>query len=241
MKPHIDLRGALYEQPKSVDTRRTALIAGAVGRLGETLLNRLVQEYRHVWVLTSKPMVSSTTRCDDVYLPGEPLDHAVLAACALPPVDDVFCHIGERSLSSQRDLGMHTMRAQDALPLAQAAAHAGSKRFCLIQPVAASVQMMRNLPLAGGELARQLALLPFENVSHIHPSAYRLDDAPKDFLARFKAVYLAQFAYMLPHSVAPLTSERIAEAVLMAMQRAEPGLASLDIRDLRTLLGIASR
>ncbi|SMC25884.1 hypothetical protein SAMN02745857_02310 [Andreprevotia lacus DSM 23236] len=237
--PHIDLRGALYEAPTTGDQRRTALIAGAVNRLGEALLNRLLVEYRQVWVLTSKPMVSSTARCDDVLLRAEPLDHAELAAAVLPQVDDVYCHVGPRGLSNQRDAGLHAVAEHDILPLAQAAARAGSKRFCLVQPIAASVQMLTHLPLAGSELGRQLALLPFEHVSHIYPSVYHSGPAPKGWLNRFKAAYLSQFAYMLPKSVSPLTSERVAQATTLLMQQAQPGHASVDIRGLRAALGLA--
>ncbi|GHD58320.1 hypothetical protein [Jeongeupia chitinilytica] len=237
-KPYLDLRGALQEVAPEADRRRTALIVGAVNRLGEALLNRLLVEYRHVWVLTSKPLLSSTSRCDEVQLVGDPLDHAELAAVRLPRVDDVYCHVGERGLANQRDAGLQAVRHEDIVPLAEAAARAGARRFCLIEAMPPSAQMMRHLPLAAGETGRQLALLPFERVAHVHPTVFRTPPTGQGWLARFHASYLAQFAYMLPRSVTPLTSPRIAEACTRLMQSAGTGHQVFDVRDLRALLGL---
>ncbi|WP_432719991.1 hypothetical protein R0381_003522 [Jeongeupia wiesaeckerbachi] len=238
IRPHLDLRGALQGVAPPQDERRTALIAGAVNRLGEALLNRLLVEYRHVWVLTSKPLLSSTSRCDEIQLPGDPLDHAELAAIRLPQVDDVYCHVGERGLANQRDAGLHAVSHDDIVPIAQAAARAGARQFCLIEAMAPSTQMMRHLPLAAGETGRQLALLPFERVAHVHPTVFRTPPAGQGWLARFHSAYLAQFAYMLPRSATPLTSPRIAEACVLLMQAPASGNQVLDMRDLRSLLGL---
>ncbi|AOX98985.1 hypothetical protein [Jeongeupia sp. USM3] len=236
MKPHLDLRGALQDVRPEADERRTALIAGAVNRLGEALLNRLLVEYRHVWVLTSKPLLSSTSRCGEVLLAGEPLDHAGLAAARLPRVDDVYCHVGERGLANQRDAGIHAIGPGDIVALAHAAAQAGARRFCLIEAMAPGAQMMRHVPLAAGETGRQLALLSFEHVAHVHPTVFRTPPAGQGWLARFKSAYLAQFAYMLPQSVTPLTSPRIAEACTRIMRRPATGHQAFDVRDLRDAL-----
>ncbi|WP_035056794.1 hypothetical protein [Andreprevotia chitinilytica] len=242
-RPHIDLRGALHEPTIKADTRRTALIAGAVNRLGEAMLNRLVREYRHTWVLTSKPIVSSTTHCSHILLPSHApdqsqLDHEKLAHLHLPKVDDVYCCVGPPGLANARDEGLHAISEADILPFAHVVASAKASRFCLIQTALPSVQMMRHTPLSASELLRQLAELPFTQVTEIHPSMFRQQPVEGGWIKRFQALYLDQFRYMLPNSVAPLTSERIAEACVLTMHDLTPGIRVLDTGDLRRVLGI---
>jgi hypothetical protein len=181
---------------------RTAWIGGAVGRLGDALLERVVAcGYRSVCVLGARPMASAvrgfetadlgtlraqagSQRCDDVYLlfdpdpppapPHRPQD--------IPPF---------AALSS----------AESTLAYADAAAAAGASRLVLVAPLLAWQQLSAATRLLPEGLEAALAARPIPTMIVMKPTR---EEVPRNRegspMQRFVRFYLSQLRFMLPSS-----------------------------------------
>lgn len=225
--------------PLREPTVRIALVAGAAGRLGEALLNAVLASARYdtVRILTRQTMASSHRCVDDWVIDAPRLDEAMLNMHAWPAIDDVFCLLDQPPMSNGRDRAFHVVPSSMLLPLAKAAAQAGAKRLILVSPLEPSKQLSRFHQFDTSEEAQQLMRLPFSSVAVIHPALQQQSRPDAGWVARFRDFYLSQFRYMLPQSLAPLTSTRVAAACLAVAGEDWQGLRVFSARDLHQRLG----
>lgn len=213
---------------------RVALVAGAVGRLGEALLNAALARggYARVHVLAEQPMA----------LGVDGLELCTLDA--LPRLDDVLMLVGhgddpaERSFHG-RDAPFVQVTAGDATQVAGAASTAGARRLLVIRPSPAWQQMGELQRTLGGAEEFALAQLPFESVSILRP--VRIGSSPGgDWLRRIVNAYMSLQFLMMPRSIPTLTSEQVARAALAVMGTSGPGTRVMLARQLAELLEPAS-
>jgi hypothetical protein len=209
---------------------RVALVAGAVGRQGEALLNAALARggYSRVHVLSDAPMALGI---DGLELSG--LD-------ALPPLDDVLMLVGqggdpaERSFHG-RDAPFVQVTIADAVKVAGAAAAAGARRLLVIRPSPAWQQMGELQRSLGGTDELALAQLPFESVFILRP--VRTGPSPGgDWLRRIVNAYMSIQFLMMPRSIPTLTSEQVARAAVAALGMPGTGTRVMLARQLAELL-----
>ena len=139
---------------------RVALVAGAVGRFGEALLNRVLGsgDYRMVVALAQAPMALGVRGL------------ALAALHELPPLDDVFValsahHEGEGRSFHGRDAPFVQVGAGQLLAVARAACDAGASRLVLIAPTSVWQQMGGMHAGLSGETELALAGLPLASLT----------------------------------------------------------------------------
>ena len=215
---------------KQAPGRRLAMVAGAVGRRGEALLNAVLAsgDYDQVVVLASAPMALGVRGL-------------TLAALEdLPPVDDVFL-----LLSDPQDAGARSYYGRDApfvqvdeancLPIAQRAAQCGARRLVLISPMPAWQQVGHFHRGLANDTELAVAQLPFSSIVVLRP--VREGGRPAaSLIQRLVAGYLSLQLLMLPKGLETLTSETLARCALAAMRGAGEGLQVHAADGLRRLL-----
>ncbi|MFC4159273.1 hypothetical protein [Chitinimonas lacunae] len=216
-----------------------AVVAGAVGRVGEALLNALVasERYGKLHVLTRQTLVSAHRAVADWCVAGR-LDHETLTLAPPPPVQDAFLLVGGSRLHSARDRAAHMLNQHEVAPLAQVLASAGARRLFLVCPVGPLTQMSAFQHFYAAEAMPQLIRLPFHQVAVLLPT----DSAPAVTAhgwRRLLQIYLSQFQLLLPRSGQSFTPERFAEAVLAVAAEEKPGLSVHDARALWHKLGVS--
>lgn len=196
----------------------TALVAGAVGRRGEALLNRVLAsgDYREVVALADAPMA----------LGVRGLRLAPLAA--LPPVDQAFVMVSEPGSQASRsfygrDAPFVLVHQGNLLAVAQAAVAHGARRVVLVSPLPAWQQVGDFHRGLGDATELALAQLPIESLVVLRPVRDAARGA-RSLLERVAGVYLSLQLLMSPRSIQPLTSEQFARAALAAMRGAAPGI-----------------
>ena len=197
---------------------RVALVAGAVGRRGESLLNRLLAcgDYAEVVVLAQAPM-SPGLRGLRVALPAE-----------LPPLDDAFLLLsdpGDASARSYygRDGAFVALDESNCLQVARQAAGRGARRLVLISPMSAWQQVGHFHRGLANDTELAVSQLPFDSLVVLRP-VREGGRRGGGLLERFVAGYLSLQLLMLPKSIEVMTSERLARCALEAMRRARAGL-----------------
>lgn len=209
---------------------RTALALGTVGRVGEELINCLLESpaYSSLHVAVEATLASTLPRLKPWLLePG--------AEIALPPVDDVFCCIGGMRSYFGRDRAYFPVRAEQIPALARMAARAGARRFVLLSPLSAFLQW--SAPAGGAIHVREMELvgLGFESLVILRPTS--------DYVAgkgRFLERLIAWGAktvmeIVIPPRLQPLRARLIAQAAICAATTFDPGVHIVDGRRITEL------
>ena len=209
---------------------RAALVAGAVGRLGEAMLARALSggEYAQVVALADAPMTLGIARL------------ALATPETLPPIDDVFVLLSEPGVPGTRsfhgrDAPFVQVDRDNALVVARAARAAGATRLLLIAPMPAWQQVGLLHRGLGDPLELELARLPFARLTVLRP-VRESGRRAAGFVERIASVYISLQLLMLPRSIEVLTSEQIARCALAAMRQPGEGVSVVGADGMRTLL-----
>jgi hypothetical protein len=225
----LDPASALRSASAPAPTRgrgepRRLLVAGAVGRLGEAILNEALARGGYDEVVA----LSDGDASMNLGLRGL----ALAPVSALPPLVDVCIAQtldplapGARSFHG-RDAPFALVEPAGMPRIAAAAAAAGARRLVLVHPLPAW-QQMSGLHLGlTGEAELEIARLPFDAVSVLRPVAVAAS-AGGNWLQRVAGVYLSLQMLMMPRSVPTLTSVQIARVAVDAFRDDEAGIRVL--------------
>jgi hypothetical protein len=212
-------------------TPRTALVAGAVGRRGEALLNRVLGsgDYERVAALAEAPMALGVRA-----LVLAPLD-------SLPALADAFILQSDPEQASSRsfygrDAPFVQVHAGNLLAIAHAAVARGARRIVLISPMPAWQQVGDFHRGLGDATELALAQLPVESLVVLRP-APDTGRTARGLLERIAGVYLSLQLLMMPKSIPTLTSEQLSRAAIEAMRGASAGVTVLGAERIADLLG----
>jgi hypothetical protein len=206
--------------PQARGAHGRVLVAGAVGRLGEALLNEVLARGGYAEVVA----LSEGDATVSLGLRGL----AIAPLHALPSLDAVCiaqCDPdapGARSFHG-RDAPFVLVDPLAMPGIAAAAAAAGARRLVLIHPLAAW-QQMSGLHLGlSGEAELRMAQMPFESVTVLRP-LLQSTNAAGGLLRRVAGVYMSLQFLMMPRSMPTLTSPQIARVAVDVLRRSEPGV-----------------
>jgi hypothetical protein len=203
-----------------VAPRGRVLVAGAVGRLGEALLNEVLARggYTEVVALVE----------DDATMSLGVRGLSLAPLHALPPIDDVCIVHGDPAAPGARavngrDAPFALVDAAAMTGVAEAAAAAGARGVVLVHPLPAWQQMSRfHLGLIG-EAELRLAQMRFASVTVLRPLS-QSGSAAGGWLQRIANVYLSLQFLMMPRSLPTLTSPQIARVAVDVLRAPEPGV-----------------
>lgn len=219
---------------------RTALAIGTVGRLGEALVNALLEsaEYAAVHVAVGMPLRSTLPRLRPWRIDPAALERNDSPAAAMPPVDDVYCCIDGSRSHFGRDLAYFPLPARQVTALGRLAAQSGARRLILLSPLPAFLQ----LSAAGATHPREIDLvgLGFETLVIVRPTAdYRATHGST--LARLIAWGArAAMEIVIPQGLQPLRAHDTARASIAAAALGA-GVHVLDPERIRALGHPANR
>jgi hypothetical protein len=223
--PTVALRSAAAPAPSGRrEGARRLLVAGAVGRLGEALLNEALARGGYDEVVA----LSEGDATMNLGLRGL----ALAPVTGLPPLVDV-CIAQTLDPSAPGARSFHGRDAPFALVepagmprIAAAAAAAGARRLVLVHPLPAWQQMSGMNRGLTGEAELEMARLSFGTVTVLRPVA-AAGSVGGNWLQRFVGVYLSLWMWMLPRSVPTLTSVQIARVAIDALGADEAGIRVL--------------
>lgn len=226
------LAGADYI-PSMCVRQKTALVAGAAGKLGERILARLLSspEYRCVYALASNSMLST-----------EPKLTALLGKDWNFPIDDVIAVAGDEAgalpLSSRRRTEVFSiLQSHEVMPLARQAHANGTTRFMAITPVNV---LMQPAALYGGLaniMEAELHQLKFASLILVRPSSNELRRSQQGITKRLVNLLINTLTgLMAGKRHAPLSVDDTARAIVHALQDAEKGLKIIETDHLHGLL-----
>ena len=144
---------------------RTALLAGATGLTGSTLLTALLADSRYsaVHMLVRKHALTSHAKL---------IEHIVdfAALPTLPKVDDVFCCLGTTIKIAGSKAAFRTVDFDYVMNLARAAKKSGAQRFMVMSSLGANAKSGVFYSRVKGEMEEALRELGFAELHIFQPS-----------------------------------------------------------------------
>ena len=210
-----------------VDTR-TALLAGASGLIGRSLLSLLLESprYRRVHVLLRRTVPD---------LGGHPKLVATLVDFAalppLPPADDVFIALGTTLKAAGSQQAFRRVDFDAVLDIAREGRAAGARRLLVVSALGADPASPLFYNRVKGEVQQAIVTLGYESVVIAQPSLLIGDRAsigqPKRAGEEWAQRLLRPVLGWVPARVRPIRAQDVANAMLRAALEASPGLRIL--------------
>lgn len=150
------------------NTKKTALIAGASGLIGNELLHYLLegQEYERVTALVRSPLNIKHPKLEEKVIHFDEMEqHKEIFT-----VDDVFCCLGTTIKKAKTKEAMYKVDVDYPVQMAKLASDKGAKRFLLVSSMNANPHSSIFYPKMKGELEEKISEMAFESISIIRPS-----------------------------------------------------------------------
>jgi uncharacterized protein YbjT (DUF2867 family) len=207
---------------------RGALLAGATGLVGRSLLALLLESprYRRVQVLLRRaaPDLAAHPR-----LAAAVVDFAALPP--LPPVDDVFIALGTTIRLAGSQQAFRRVDFDAVLATARAGRAAGARRLLVVSALGADPASTVFYSRVKGEMQQAIVTLGYESVVIVQPSLLLGDRAalgqPKRTGEEFAQRLLRPLLGWVPSRVRPIRAQDVARAMLRAALEASPGVTIL--------------
>ena len=213
------------------ELRRHALIIGACGPTGETLLNELLGggAYDRVTAVTRLPLPTSTRKL----LPHLHAAPDLRGLAGLPAADDAYLVIGEQYSFYRRDQAFHAMPFDALLQTARAVRAGGTRRLAVVAPVAIyshSSAFRRSLM---NTTEYDLFALDFETLALVRPAAPEKFMRHRNWGKRLASFLLRQVHGLMPEAYHPPTSKEIAAVAARVLHGAQRGVVIVDADQVR--------
>jgi hypothetical protein len=202
---------------------RSALLVGAVGRLGEALLNGLVGETAYGQVhVAMQTDIEIGVRKLNAAMPGQ-----------WPEVDDAYVvlHDPTQAFNSStygRQEAFVGVQAHELVKVATELAATGAKRLAIVAPLSGMIQMSGTAVALIDDDEREIHKLPFESLLILRPTPI-VEPAQRNASGMQKLVglYFSINRFMMPKSFDPIQTHNFSGVAVRAMLELSPGTTIL--------------
>jgi len=220
-------------------TPRTALLAGATGLVGRSLLPMLLacKQFRSVHVLLrrSAPDIRASAK-----LEVHQVDFARLPE-AFPNVDDVFIALGTTIKVAGSEAAFRQVDFDFVVNTARAARAGGATRLAVVSALGADARSRVFYNRVKGETEDALAKLGYASVVIARPSLLLGDREALGQPARPMEALAMRFSrplsWLTPRAVRPIAAADVAAALVAATARGEAGVRILSSGDMQGAAG----
>lgn len=207
---------------------RSALLAGASGLVGRSLLSLLLDSPRYcrVQILLRRPVPDLAT---DPKLAATVVDFAALPP--LPSVDDVFIALGTTIRAAGSQEAFRRIDFDAVIATARAGRAAGARRLVVVSALGADAASPVFYNRVKGEMQQAIVELGYDSVVIAQPSLLLGDRAstgqPKRAAEEWAQRLPRPVLGWVPARVRPIRAQDVADAMLLAALEASPGVRIL--------------
>jgi uncharacterized protein YbjT (DUF2867 family) len=189
---------------------KTALIIGASGLIGSSLLKQLIatDDYAEIRIFVRKELQISSLKVKQIKV-----DFDNLLLEDFQNVDDVFCCLGTTIKKAGSKEAFRKVDFDYPYNTAKMALSAGCKQFMIVTAMGASTKSMVFYNQVKGEIEDALAKMPFEAVLVFRPSLLLGDRAEARFGEQFATVFMKAIDFMTPAKYKAIHVDQVAKAM----------------------------
>ena len=201
---------------------KTALIAGASGLIGQSLIQELLrsERYNKVVALVRRPLGFEHDKLEQVMIDFNALE----TMTGFPKGHDVFCCLGTTQKKTPRPEDYRKVDYDYCISLAKRALKEGAERFFLISSLGAKLGSKNFYLNLKGELEHSLSFLNYQTLYIFRPALLlgnRTEHRPGEKWAQF-------FARIIPFvgplkKYQPIHADKVVDAMLKVAQQDDKG------------------
>jgi uncharacterized protein YbjT (DUF2867 family) len=220
---------------RAVPLPRRALIAGASGLVGRSILKRLLESphYTHIDVLLRRPAVRLP---DDARITEHIVDFDKLPP--LPAVDDVYIALGTTLKTAGSQAAFKRVDFDAVVNTACAARGQGATRLAVVSALGANAKSPVFYSRIKGEMESALTALGYTRVVIAQPSLLTGNRLPlfqpERPLEKWADRLLTPMSRWLPNAVRPIAADTVAAAMVQAMTSSATGLQVMRSSEMQT-------
>jgi hypothetical protein len=221
------------------DSKRSAFIIGNTGKLGEELLNVLLESplYSRVHVGVRREMRSHVAKLVPVVVPAVRAGWNPCAGMTAAPEDFYLCIEPEAKSFWKIARPYVAVSSEWAVPLARGMRAAGARRIAVITPLEALLQMGMAPAIRDND---ELAILEagFERMLVLRPVAEGRDASAPGFFGKVGGLVTRTLgSYMTPTALQPVRVRRAAQVAVETLATMGDGVQVMGAARLRELVG----
>lgn len=226
------IAGARYQAPTQTE-KKSVLVAGAAGRLGERVLGRVLAapEYDRIHVLASEVMPSTEAKLTALRESewNYRVDHVI--AVISEQVD------GAALTSRKRTEVFSALEAEQVVPLALQAKSLGVSRFMLVTPTNILLRPSAIYAQLANLMEAELHRIGFDALLLVRPSDHEMRQRQKGLPLRMLSLLIDTVTSLMAGTGhTPLSVEETARAAVRAMQDNRHGLCILEPEQLHQIV-----
>jgi uncharacterized protein YbjT (DUF2867 family) len=201
---------------------RTAILAGATGLVGRSVLRELLQDplYGRIVALTRRPLALSHVKLEIVQTDFSDLDELNLSG------DDAFCCLGTTLRAAGSPNAFRRVDYGHVVDFAGTVRRQGGKRFAVVSSLGADAGSRLLYPRTKGEMERTVAAMGFSALAILRPSLLLGDRAERRPAERAAIAVSTKIAPLLIGPLRryrPIEAATVARAMVRLMRSAPPG------------------
>ncbi|MEF8809893.1 MAG: NAD(P)H-binding protein [Bacteroidales bacterium] len=207
----------------------TAMIAGASGLTGSTLLGLLLESnaYERVKVLVRRPLEIEHPSLEQIVYDYEHPDNSSIQA------DHVYCCLGTTMRKAGSREAFFRVDHDYPLQIARAAYRNGAAKFALVSAVGANPGSMFFYNRVKGQLEEDLKQIPFESVYIFRPSMLlgnREEFLPAETLGKG---LMKPLGFLLPGNMKPIHVRQVAACMFDRIWSEERGVHIIQSKEMQ--------
>lgn len=202
--------------------RKTAVIAGASGLIGSSLVQRLLksENYGQIFALVRSPLGIQHDQLKEVVIDFDEL----LTMSDFPHGDDVFCCLGTTQAKSKDEEEYRKIDYHYCYNLAQRALKEGADRFFLISSLGAKKGSKNFYLNLKGELEHDISFLDYRTIYIFRPSLLRGDRKEYRLGERFAQLVTRIIPFFGPwKKYKPIHADQVTKAMMQVIRQEDEG------------------
>ena len=201
---------------------KTAIIAGASGLIGSSLIQRLLKSENYGQVIA---LVRSSLGIQHDKLKEEVINFDdLLTMPEFPQGDDIFCCLGTTQAKSKNDEDYRKVDYHYCYNLAQRALKEGGDRFFLISSLGAKKGSKNFYLNLKGELEHDISFLDYRTIYIFRPSLLRGDRKENRPGEKFAQLITRIIPFIGPwKKYKPIHADQVADAIMQVSRQEDKG------------------
>lgn len=213
--------------------KKTALVAGATGLVGNELLHILLesQKYEKIYALVRRPLEVNHPILTEVICNFERLEEVETYF----EVDDVFCALGTTIKKAKTKENMYRIDVEYPISIAILAHEKGAKQFLIVSSMNANKDSHLWYPKIKGELEEKLKNIPYQSLSIFQPSLLIGDRSESRLLENIGVRVVRGLGRIFGNQIKSrmgIEAKTVAISMFLTAQMEQKGIHVLSARDM---------
>ncbi|WP_341227256.1 oxidoreductase [uncultured Arcticibacterium sp.] len=204
--------------------KKTALLAGASGLIGQTLLQQLLNsnEYSKITILVRRPLELQHPLLEQKVINFDKIGTLELKA------DDIFCTLGTTIKTAGSKEAFKRVDKEYPLQIANQSFNNGARLFAIVTSMGSNKNSSFFYNQVKGELEEELKNINFQHIGIFRPSMLVGNRKESRIGEKIGQIFMKVFDFLIPKKYKAIHVDKVALAMLEYAKRPKEGLSEIE-------------